>query len=293
ADRRHTGSARGREPPRDVQRGRHEPERAGRGVPGAPRGARVCAGCVQARAHGRRERPHRVHAQAEEPRARRISDGARVGAVPAPVVQLVRAADRPVAALRHRAAGRRDDRGPSGMPRRKNGLLFPPLLRGALAIVLLGLAAAPVVAQILPPELDPSRAVRGLQEELPRPAAEPPMPAPPQTTDAAALLGAGEAPDGALPMFGEQLFRGVPQAFGVGFNPDYTLAIGDRVTLRMWGAFTYEAVQVIDPQGNVFIPNVGPVRLAGVRNEDLNAVVQSAVRQVYRNNVDVYASLEA
>src|SRR5690606_35913202 len=40
-------------------------------------------------------------------------------------------------------------------------------------------------------------------------------------------------------------------------------------------------------------PNVGPVRLAGVRNEDLNSVVQAAVRQVYRNNVDVYASLEA
>ena len=48
-----------------------------------------------------------------------------------------------------------------------------------------------------------------------------------------------------------------------GFNPDYMLAIGDRVLLRIWGSFNYEAVQTIDPQGNVFVPNVGPVRLAG------------------------------
>src|SRR5690606_13606535 len=33
--------------------------------------------------------------------------------------------------------------------------------------------------------------------------------------------------------------------------------------------------------------------VAGVRNSDLNDVVRSAIREVYRANVDVYASLEA
>ena len=42
----------------------------------------------------------------------------------------------------------------------------------------------------------------------------------------------------------------------------------------------------------MFVPNVGPVRLAGVRNNELNDIVGSAVRRVYRDNVDVYASLE-
>lgn len=123
----------------------------------------------------------------------------------------------------------------------------------------------------------------------------PPFPGPQSTTDAAALLGAEDADLAAGgAMFGEQLFRrGAQQAFGAGFNPDYALAIGDQVALRLWGAFNYEAVQPIDAQGNIFIPNVGPIQLAGVRNADLNEVVQSSVRKVYRSNVGVYASLQA
>lgn len=117
--------------------------------------------------------------------------------------------------------------------------------------------------------------------------------APQASTDAATLLGAG-LPAVEETMFGEQLFRpGSARSYGAGFNPDYTLSIGDQVALRMWGAFPYDAVQSIDAQGNVFIPNVGPVRLAGVRNADLNEVVRSSVRRVYRTNVDVYASLDA
>ena len=95
-------------------------------------------------------------------------------------------------------------------------------------------------------------------------------------------------------MFGEQLFQpGVVQTFGVGFNEDYVVAIGDRIALRMWGAYPYQDVQVVDPQGNVFLPNVGPVHVAGVRNAELNDVIRTAIRQVYRSNVNVYATLEA
>jgi protein involved in polysaccharide export with SLBB domain len=119
----------------------------------------------------------------------------------------------------------------------------------------------------------------------------PPMTAPP--ADAAALLGTEYSP-GEDAMFGEQLFQpGTTQTYGVGFNAEYVLAIGDRVSLRMWGAFPFEDVQVVDPQGNVFLPNVGPIHLAGVRNSELNEVVRSAISEVYRANVEVYASLEA
>jgi protein involved in polysaccharide export with SLBB domain len=113
------------------------------------------------------------------------------------------------------------------------------------------------------------------------------------TTDAAALLGTEYRPrEGA--MFGAQLFQpGMGQTYGQGFNADYTLAIGDRVALRMWGAFAYQDLQTVDPQGNLFLPNVGPIRVAGVLNRDLNDVVRAAVREVYTANVDVYASLEA
>lgn len=118
----------------------------------------------------------------------------------------------------------------------------------------------------------------------------PPMTDP--SADAADLLGTSYIP-GEGAMFGEQLFQpGAEQVYGVGFNANYVIAIGDRMSLRMWGAYSYQNVQVVDPQGNVFLPNVGPIQVAGVRNSDLNEVMQSAIRAVYRSNVDIYATLE-
>lgn len=95
-------------------------------------------------------------------------------------------------------------------------------------------------------------------------------------------------------MFGSQIFTGrfgaVPFA---GFNPNYQIAIGDQVTVRMWGGFNFDATQPVDAQGNIFIPNVGPIRVLGVRNQELNELVESQVKRVFRANVGVYASLAA
>lgn len=94
-------------------------------------------------------------------------------------------------------------------------------------------------------------------------------------------------------MFGAQLFTGtLGNTIGPGFNPSYRLTIGDRVQLRMWGAFNYEGQLTIDPQGNVFIPNVGPVKLAGVQNGELNSIVTRSVKKVYQSNVSIYAALD-
>lgn len=95
-------------------------------------------------------------------------------------------------------------------------------------------------------------------------------------------------------VFGEQLFLG---KFGseqhVGFNPDYQIAVGDRITVRMWGAFQFDGALTVDPQGNIFIPQVGPVNVLGIRNAELNNIVESGVRKIFKSNVAVYASLEA
>jgi len=113
------------------------------------------------------------------------------------------------------------------------------------------------------------------------------------TTDAAELLGTDYEP-GEDAMFGEQLFQpGIEQTYGVGLNDEYVIAIGDRVAVRMWGAFPYQDVQAVDTQGNIFLPNVGPIPVAGVRNRELNDFVRTAISDVYRRNVEVYATLEA
>ncbi len=94
-------------------------------------------------------------------------------------------------------------------------------------------------------------------------------------------------------VFGQNLFDGFRQAEFKGFNPEYKLSVGDKITLQMWGAYEVSVKLSVDAQGNVFIPQVGPVQLQGVANKDLNSVVEKKVRSVYKKNVNLYASLDA
>jgi protein involved in polysaccharide export with SLBB domain len=108
----------------------------------------------------------------------------------------------------------------------------------------------------------------------------------PQTYDHSANL--------ASDVFGAQLFTGAFAREGAArFNPDYLVAVGDRVQVRLWGAFEFDAALTVDPQGNVFLPHVGPVQILGVRNQDLQQVMEGAVRKIFRANVFSYASIAA
>lgn len=58
-------------------------------------------------------------------------------------------------------------------------------------------------------------------------------------------------------MFGAQLFRGAfASTSGANFNSNYVINAGDNIQLRMWGAYQFSATMTVDPQGNIFIPNV-------------------------------------
>ncbi|XBD64518.1 polysaccharide biosynthesis/export family protein [Acinetobacter thermotolerans] len=94
-------------------------------------------------------------------------------------------------------------------------------------------------------------------------------------------------------MFGSQLFKGAfASTAGSTFNSSYQINPGDQINLRLWGAYQFIGTQTVDPQGNIFIPNVGPVRVAGVTNGNLQSVIEAHVRRIYVANVGVYAALE-
>ncbi|MHA1539974.1 MAG: polysaccharide biosynthesis/export family protein [Alphaproteobacteria bacterium] len=97
-----------------------------------------------------------------------------------------------------------------------------------------------------------------------------------------------------IPVFGTQLFNGhfADQQFS-GFNPNYQISIGDKIVLKLWGAYKVDKTLTVDPKGNIFIPNVGPVRVLGITNQKLNKIIEQKVKGVYRQNVGVYAMLEA
>jgi len=77
----------------------------------------------------------------------------------------------------------------------------------------------------------------------------------------------------------------------VGLNPDYAVGVGDKIAVRIWGATAYDSVETVDTQGNIFIPNVGPVKLGGVVNSRVNATVTAAIARVYTSDVEVYTNL--
>lgn len=95
-------------------------------------------------------------------------------------------------------------------------------------------------------------------------------------------------------VFGAQLFTGAfAREAAADFNADYAINVGDSINVRLWGAYNYQASLTVDAQGNIFLPNVGPIALMGVRNADLQAVVEQAVAGTFRSNVQVYAALAA
>jgi len=92
--------------------------------------------------------------------------------------------------------------------------------------------------------------------------------------------------------FGSQIFTNsglVDRSVGV--NPDYRIAQGDRIAVRMWGARTFDGVLVVDIQGNIFLPEIGPVKVEGVTNAQLAQRVRSSVASVFTDNVKVYTNL--
>lgn len=93
-------------------------------------------------------------------------------------------------------------------------------------------------------------------------------------------------------VFGANLFTGAFARQGASpFNADYALAVGDKVQVRFWGTFNFESVVSVDAQGNVFLPHVGPVQVLGVKNQDLQKVIEAAMAKVFRNSVSSYAQL--
>lgn len=103
-------------------------------------------------------------------------------------------------------------------------------------------------------------------------------------------------PDGVqgLQPFGANLFRGnFASTYGNGMNDDYVILPGDRITVRVWGARSYDDVLFVDQQGNIFLPEVGPVRVAGLSQKALSGAVRAKLTSVFPENVNIYVNLQS
>jgi protein involved in polysaccharide export with SLBB domain len=90
-----------------------------------------------------------------------------------------------------------------------------------------------------------------------------------------------------LPIYGANLFRQVPSTFApldlAPVPPDYLIGPGDELLIRVWGQVNFRADDRVDRSGEIYLPQIGPVHVAGVPFSALDAHIRSAVGRVYRN----------
>lgn len=86
-----------------------------------------------------------------------------------------------------------------------------------------------------------------------------------------------------LPIFGHDLFSGVPDTFApieaVQVNPDYVIGTGDELQIRGWGMVDIDLTTTVDRSGAIYIPRVGSVKVAGVRYRDLKDYLKKAINR--------------
>ena len=98
--------------------------------------------------------------------------------------------------------------------------------------------------------------------------------------------------DTLAPPYGANLFAGgyETERFD-GLTPDYLVSPGDKLSIWLWGAVNEAQVVTVDNQGNIFIPSIGPIKVANVPASQVNAHVTKEIKSVYKNNVNIYVNL--
>ena len=90
-----------------------------------------------------------------------------------------------------------------------------------------------------------------------------------------------------LPLFGSNLFTGVPATFapveGGPVTADYVIGPGDEIALRVWGNVNFNRQVKVDRSGDIYIPQVGSVHVAGLHFSQLDNYLRSQINPIFRN----------
>ncbi|MGA3205871.1 MAG: SLBB domain-containing protein, partial [Bryobacteraceae bacterium] len=87
--------------------------------------------------------------------------------------------------------------------------------------------------------------------------------------------------------YGTNLFRDVPSTFAPSnlapATSDYMIGPEDELRIRIWGQINYSGNLRVDRSGNISLPQVGDVHVAGLQFSALDQHLRAAVGRVYRN----------
>ena len=90
-----------------------------------------------------------------------------------------------------------------------------------------------------------------------------------------------------LPIYGARLFAQRPASFGPleqGPAPqDMVVGAGDELHIRIWGQVNFSANLRVSREGEIYLPKVGAVHVAGLAFSAVASHVRTALGRVYRN----------
>lgn len=90
-----------------------------------------------------------------------------------------------------------------------------------------------------------------------------------------------------LPLYGFDTFDAAPTTFApidhVPVTPDYVVGPGDELDIRAWGQIDADLHLEVDRLGQIYIPKVGNVNVAGIKYQDLKGYLKNAIGRNFRN----------
>jgi protein involved in polysaccharide export with SLBB domain len=90
-----------------------------------------------------------------------------------------------------------------------------------------------------------------------------------------------------LPVYGRQLFDEVPTTFApvehVPVPADYVLGPGDELLIRAWGKIDLDSRVTVDRNGQIYLPKVGSLTVAGLRFEQVEGYLHSAIGALFKD----------
>ncbi len=90
-----------------------------------------------------------------------------------------------------------------------------------------------------------------------------------------------------LPLFGQSLFLQPPSTFSpvdwMQVPNDYIIGPGDELQIRIWGQVQASLRVIVDRSGQIYIPQVGQVSVAGIHYGELETHLKQEVGKVFKN----------
>ena len=90
-----------------------------------------------------------------------------------------------------------------------------------------------------------------------------------------------------LRLYGRSFFQHIPDGFvsqdQIPVPAGYTLGAGDQILIHVWGQVDLKALVTVDRNGQIYLPKIGMITVAGVRYDQLHDYLHNAIRQWFKD----------